>query len=267
MDSKLYRFFYESLNSHEDVAELSHKYGVCCGTLSSILDQKVVDSVKKSHHRLKSKEKKLVMEWNQGVSFLDLAKKYQYPATLISSLILRNIGYSKKRIRNCYKDPTLIEDKRIRLELDESLNADYFFSPRAHRLQEEKGKTGEKLISLWLRKKKCDFKCEAEMRSKDRFGKTPDFLLKQSIKIRGREVFWIESKALFGELREHRNYEKNQFSAYSKCYGDGLVVYWFGFETDILKEMDNGYQIADSELFNKDLPERVSRFLTYMTHW
>jgi len=267
MDSKLYKFFYESLHSHEDVEELSQKYGVYSGTLSSILNQKVVEDVKRSHYRLKRKENKLVTEWNQGSSFLDLAKKYHYPATLISSLVLQNIGYSKRAIRNSYQNPNLVEDKRIRKELGESLDADYFFSPRAHRLQEEVGKTGEKLISFWLQKKKYDFKCEDEMRVTGLPGKTPDFLLKKSIKIRDRDVCWIESKALFGELKEHRHYEKKQFIEYSKCYGDGLVVYWFGFETDILKKKEDGYQIVDCELFKTDLPERVNRFLTSVAHW
>lgn len=267
MDSNLYRFFYESLHSHEDVEELAQKYNICCGTLSSILNQKVVEDVKKSHYRFKRKENKVVTEWKQGNTFLELARKYNYPATLISSLVLQNMGYSKREIRNYYKNPNSAEDSRIRKELDESLNADYFFSPRAHRLQEEKGKTGEKLISFWLQKKRCDFKCEDDMRAEGLPGKTPDFLLKKSIKICDREVCWIESKALFGELKEHRHYEKKQFLEYSKCYGDGLVVYWFGFETDILKEKEGGYQVVDCEFFKKDLPERVNQFLTYMIHW
>ena len=98
-------------------------------------------------------------------------------------------------------------------------------------------------------------------------GKTPDFLLKKSIKICDRDVCWIESKALFGELKEHRNYERKQFSEYSKCYGDGLVIYWFGFETDILKEKEDSYQVADFELLINDFPGRVNRFLTSVTHW
>jgi len=267
MDSKLYKFFYESLHSHEDVEELSQKYGVCRGILSSILDQKVVEDVKKSHYRLKSKEDKLVLEWNEGSSFLELAKKYNYPPTLISSLILLNIGYRKGEIRNYYKNPNLIPDKRIRQELNESLNADYYFSPRAHRLQEEKGKTGEKLISFWLQQKKCEFKCEDDMRAGGLAGKTPDFLLKNSIKIRNCDVCWIESKALFGDLKEHRNYEKKQFLEYAKCYGDGLVIYWFGFETDILKEKEDGYQVVDFELIRNDFPGLVNRFLTSVAHW
>jgi hypothetical protein len=267
MDSKLYHFFHESLTSFEEIEDFSQRYNICCGTLSSILNQKIVEDVKKSHYRFKRKEEKLVKEWNDGKTFLDLAKKYNYPSTLISTMILQNIGYGKREIKNFYKTPKRIENQRIKKELTESLNADYFFSPRAHKLQEEKGKIGEKLISFWLQKKHCEFVCENDMRAEGREGKTPDFLLKKPVTVSGRDVCWIESKALFGELKEHKNYEKKQFSEYAKCYGDGLVVYWFGFETDILKEKKEGYQIHDFELFQKDLPERVSRFMTYKIHW
>ena len=267
MDSKLYHFFYESLNSFEDIEEFSKKYNVNCGTLSSILNQKVVEDVKKSHYRLKRKEEKLAAEWTDGKTFLELSKKYNYPSTLVSSLILHNLGHSKREIRNYYKNPKEIENQRIKKELSESLNADYFFSPRAHKLQEEKGKTGEKLISFWLQKKQLEFVCEKDMRAEGCAGKTPDFLLKRPVRIFDCDVCWIESKALFGELKEHKHYEKRQFLQYSNCYGDGLVIYWFGFETDILKEKKDGYQIVDCDFFKKDLPERVNHFLTSMVHW
>lgn len=267
MDSNLYRFFYESLHSHDDVQSLSEKYNVCCGTLSSILNQKVVEDVKKSHYRFKRKEERLVKEWENGVSFLKLSRKYNHPPTLISSIVLENLGYSKKEIRTLYKNPKLIENRRIQKELIESLNADYYFSPRAHQLQEEKGRIGENILSFWLKKKCYDFTCEEEMRAEGCTGKTPDFLLRKSVKINGREVCWIESKALFGELKEHRSYEKKQFKEYADCFGDGLVVYWFGFETDILKDKDERYGIIDAEFFIPDVPEHVSRFLNYVVYW
>ncbi|MDV0444895.1 hypothetical protein MmiAt1_04410 [Methanimicrococcus sp. At1] len=267
MDSKLYHFFYESLHSHDDVQKLSEKYNVCCGTLSSILNQKVVEDVKKSHYRFKRKEDKLVKEWRGGQSFLTLSRKYNYPSTLISTIVLENLGHSKKEIRTFYKNPKAAENARLQNELIESLNADYFFSPRAHQLQEEKGRIGENIISFWLKKKHFDFTCEDEMRAEGHAGKTPDFLLRKSVKINGREICWIESKALFGELKEHRHYEKKQFKEYADCFGEGIVVYWFGFETDILNEKDDRYTIIDSDFFKKDVPEHVNKFLDYVIYW
>lgn len=267
MDSKRYRFFYDSLNSHEDVQKYSKKYDVCCGTLASILNQKVVEDVKKNHYQFARKTDKIVSQWENGKSFLRLSQEYQYPATLISTLVLENLGYSRKEIRFFYKNPKLLQNIRIQKELMESLDKDYFFSPRAHQLQDEKGQIGENLLSAWLEKKSLDFICENDMREEGHTGKTPDFLLKKPIRIHDQEISWIESKALFGELKEHKHYEKKQFKKYADCFGGGLVVYWFGYETDILKEKDERYMIADSNLFKKDLPERVRSFLNYVVHW
>ena len=267
MDSKFYHQLCESLHSHADVEKLSEKYNICCGTLSTILNQKVVEDVKKSHYSFVRKEKKIVSEWKAGKTFSELSKIYRYPSTLISSLILQNLGYSKKEVRFFYKNPLSIENIRIRNELKESLNSDYFFSPRAHQLQEKKGKIGESIISSWLVQKCCDFVCEDDLRAEGHAGKTPDFLLKKPVKICDCEVQWIESKAMFGELKEHKYYEKKQFSAYHDCYGDGLVVYWFGYETDILKEKESGYQIMDFEFFHEDVPEHVNEILNYVVHW
>ena len=267
MDSKLYRRLYESLNSHDDVLTLSREHGVCCGTLSSILNQKVVKGVKDSHYLFKRNEDGIVDDWHSGQTFLTLSEKYNYPAALVSALVLERLGHSKKRVRALCKDPKNVEDERVQKELIESLNADYFFSPRAHQLQEERGRIGENIVSFWLKMKNCDFVCEEEMRASGSTGKTPDFLLRKSIKISEREVFWIESKALFGDLKEHRNYEKRQFKEYTDHFGEGLVVYWFGYETDILKEKRKGYQIIDSEFFQKDAPDHVSKLLNYVIHW
>jgi len=267
MDSDFYHYLYASLHSHTDVEKLSEKYNICRGTLSTILNQKVVEDVKKSHYRLVRKEKTIVSEWNSGKTFSELSKIYRYPSTLLSSLILQNVGYSKKEVRLFNKNPLSVENLRIRNELKESLDSDYFFSPRAHHLQEEKGKIGESIILSWLEKRCCEFVREDDLRAEGHIGKTPDFLLKKPVKIGGNEIQWIESKALFGELKEHKYYEKKQFGAYRDCYGDGLVVYWFGYENDILKEKETGYQITDFEFFRNDVPERVNAILNYVIHW
>ena len=267
MDSKLYRHLYESLNSHDDVLRLSREHDICCGTLSSILNQKVVKDVKNSHHRFKRKEDEIIDEWHSGHSLLTLSKKYNYPAALVSALVLERHGNSKKRVRALCKEPKSVEDERIQKELIESLNADYFFSPRAHQLQEERGRIGENIVSFWLKMKSCDFICEEEIRASGSTGKTPDFLLRKPVKISEREVYWIESKALFGDLKEHRNYEKRQYKEYTDYFGEGLVVYWFGYETNILKEKRNGYQITDFGFFQKDVPEHVAKLLNYVIHW
>ena len=299
MKSKDYHFFYDSLHTFEDVKALSKKHRVSCGILACILNQKVVADVKRKHHHVKNHEGDIVKEWKNKKTFLEISQRYRYPPTLISTLILQNIGCKKKEIARYYKETQGISDPRLQKELTESLNADYFFSPKAHELQKEKGKIGENIISLWLKKKGWDYADEDELRAAGHDEKTPDFLLKKPICLddAGNEVYestacdavndsadddgedadiddsemskiyWIESKALFGEVKEHKNYEKNQYLEYSKRYGPGLVVYWYGFETDILRGKKTGYFITDFSFFKKDFPNQVNRFLNFMVYW
>jgi hypothetical protein len=153
MKSKDYHFFYDSLNSFDDVKALSKKHHVSCGILACILNQKVVEDVKRTHYQFKNHEEKLVKEWKSGKTFLEISQMYGYPPTLVSTLILQNIGCKKKEIAQYYKDTKSVPDPHLQEELIKSLNADYYFSPKAHELQKERGKIGENIISLWLKKK------------------------------------------------------------------------------------------------------------------
>ncbi|WNY26543.1 C15orf41 family protein [Methanolapillus ohkumae] len=266
MDSKLYKTCYNALTDHEDVLLLSQKYEIPAGVLSTILNQKVVTLVKRSYRQFNEKENEFVACWKAGETFLDLAKKCGYPPTLVMSVILKKNGYNKKQIAAFYKNPTGIQNPRIRSELLEALDADYYFSPRAHKMQEIKGKAGEEIISGWLKLKECEFLCEDEIRASGP-GKTPDFVLKKPIRISGHEIHWVESKALFGDMAEHKHYEKNQFLEYSEIYGTGLVVYWFGFISEITENLPDNYHVVDFSFFKEDLGDQVEKLLNYSIYW
>ena len=76
------------------------------------------------------------------------------------------------------------------------------------------------------------------------FSKTPDFYFEEPVEFLGRELKWIESKALFGDPRSHELYWKKQYSKYYEMFGNGLVVYWLGCV--------NGFEVSDgSELRNR----------------
>ena len=73
-------------------------------------------------------------------------------------------------------------------------------------------------------------------------GKTPDFLLKKPITWHGDEYNWIESKASFGDEYIHRKNHRGQVSKYVELYGQGILVYWYGY-LDTLRT--RGYTIID----------------------
>ena len=66
------------------------------------------------------------------------------------------------------------------------------------------------------------------------YDKTPDVLLDVPFATKdGAIVNWIESKALFGSDENHDKYLVDQLNAYWNRFGSGLVIYWFGYISDL----------------------------------
>lgn len=74
---------------------------------------------------------------------------------------------------------------------------------------------------------------EGDLR-RDGFDKTPDLLLAIQCLYKGNVISWIESKASFGDSESHARYLKDQLSSYTNRFGPGIIIYWFGFQEQIL---------------------------------
>lgn len=71
------------------------------------------------------------------------------------------------------------------------------------------------------------------------FDKTPDLKLVLPFFYSGTVVNWIESKALFGDVKTHRKYLTQQLQSYHNRFGPGIVIYWFGFHESLTTFEDN----------------------------
>jgi CDAN1-interacting nuclease 1 len=79
---------------------------------------------------------------------------------------------------------------------------------------------------------------EGDLR-RDGFDKTPDLLLAVPCLYKNTIISWIESKASFGDCDSHSKYLKDQLSCYENRFGSGIVIYWFGFQEEILSSKQN----------------------------
>ncbi|MGI0067559.1 MAG: TPD domain-containing protein, partial [Thermoplasmata archaeon] len=104
------------------------------------------------------------------------------------------------------------------------------YSPRGMDIQRARGLKGEERMQRWLEKHGIGYRTEKDLRGK--YAKTPDALLDDPIYFFGQKITWIESKANFGDDVELRKNLKRQLGPYTEIFGEGAVVYWYGYVED-----------------------------------
>jgi hypothetical protein len=263
MDRKTYQEIYSSLHDFRDVFRLSGEYSERQGTLATILNQKVVKQTRFKYRRIYSREQELFLKWKQGRSILDLAEYTGFPPTLMASLIMKNCELTRKNINWLFKNVDSIENRRLRKEVKRALEVDHFFSPHAHEMQCKKGQMGETIIKKWLDDQEIAYCTEEQIRAQGD-GKTPDFALEDPICIDELKVNWIESKALFGDDFEHEHYMKKQFREYVDLFGEGMVIYWYGFLDDLPAD---GYLVKNHSFFNNGYQQEIDELFNYLVYW
>jgi cyanate lyase len=248
MRKQVFMEIYRSINTRDDVPELSQKYGIEEDILLSILSQKTVRNVKKDYYPIMNRIREIVKLWEKGLSFFDIAAKLSFSPILIATMILKEKGHNKKDIKNILNNPDSIDDERIKNEIKKAIEVDIAYSPESSKIQRENGKKGEEMLKGYLDNKEILFLREDDLR-KLGSGKTPDFLLNKAIKIRGRKVFWFESKASFGDYIEFKQDYNKQLKHYISLFGPGIVVYWKGYIDDIIT--DKRVLVVDKNFFEK----------------
>ncbi|WP_406655876.1 C15orf41 family protein [Methanolobus sp. ZRKC2] len=259
MDIDTYEQIYGALDGVDDVARVAEHFSEPVGVIYSILNQKTVTEVKKKFSRVQSKSKIHLKLWEKGKTIDQIAGKNKIPATLMVSMLLKEMGIPKKSF---FKSINELPEMRLKNEAKEAIESDFFFSPRAHELHSIKGKLGESILEAWLVEQGISFSTEEDLREMGML-KTPDFLLDEDIEIDGKKISWIESKALFGDEKEHQYYVKKQFTDYEENYGTGMVVYWYGFIDTITMKR---HLIKDYRFFGKDWGI-IDELLNYETQW
>lgn len=107
------------------------------------------------------------------------------------------------------------------------------------------GEEYEVKLKKMARDARLTFFDEGDLR-RDGFDKTPDLLLAVPCLYENTIIKWIESKASFGDCETHSKYLKEQLGCYNNRFGAGIVIYWFGFQQEVLSMTPSNIIVLDA---------------------
>lgn len=242
-----YQDLYQKLDTAEDIDFLAENLGYDKELLLVIYTQRIVRDTTRKFYRVKAQAKRLAWMWQNGLPLVQIAHKFDFPPILAALMILEQRKISRKQFWQMIADMESIKDRRLRKELREACLADLVYSSEGTARQYARGRWGEAKLHGWLTDRELKFETEKELRAK--YDKTPDILLHKPVDVNGSKKYWIESKATFGDPYEIRRHIKKQLTPYSEMFGDGVVVYWFGFVDDQPYGLPDGVDILDALFF------------------
>ncbi len=227
MDRATYVHYFERLASLGDVKRVAAAEGVDEELLFVIHTQRVTRDATRRFYVVKRQMPRLLGQWRHGKPLLELAREWSFPPVLLGQLFLKELQFPRKKVWGAFLNPETAPTPRLKREIKDLLAEDLVYSPEGMELQRERGRKGEARLYRWLEKHSIAFKTEKDLRGK--YPKTPDALLEHPIIFYGQKLRWIESKANFGDDVELRRNLKRQLAPYTELFGEGAVVYWYGY--------------------------------------
>ncbi len=227
MDRATYQRLYDSLVTPEDIARIARAENLDEELLFVIHTHRVTRDATRRYYVIKRQMPRIAREWHRGRRMIEVAREWKFPPVLTGQILLQELNLPRKRIWSCFLDPANAPDERLREEIRELLDNDRIYSPHGMELQRERGRRGEARLAAWLTRHGIGFRTENDLRGK--YAKTPDALLDRPIIFFGQKLNWIESKANFGDDVELKRNLKRQLGPYTELFGEGAVVYWYGY--------------------------------------
>jgi len=247
MKQSEYKGLYDHLATVEDIDFLAENFGYDKELLLVIYTQRVVRDTTRRFYRVKDQAKKMAWSWQQGSSFVELARRFDFPPILAALMILEQRKVNRKTFWKMLSDLDRVQDRRLRKDLADACKVDIVYSPEGTARQYARGRWGESKLGAWLKERGLEYRTEKDLRAE--YDKTPDVLLRKPIEMNGSKKYWIESKATFGDPYEIKRHIKKQLDPYTDLFGDGMVVYWFGFVDDVDLPMPEGVSVVDAHFF------------------
>ena len=247
MEYEEYRALYNSLNIYSDIAKMEDR-GYESRLVRTLYTQKTSRDVKKRFHIVKQNSKRMLKEWKNGKTMMELAEKWRFPPVMTAMFLFLEDGASKKEFWGYINDPDKLRSD-VAEELREVIAKDPVYSPAGNEEQRQRGIWGETLLQNWLDEQGICYRTENDIRGE--YEKTPDALLDEPMMFEGRKIYWVESKASFGDNTEFRYNSRRQLEPYTRIFGPGVVVYWVGKLDDL--ECPPDVYVQDISILEKKL--------------
>ena len=238
-----YKELYDHLGTPEDIDFLAENFGYDKELLLVIYTQRVVRDTTKRFYRVKDQAKKMAWAWQHGSSFVEVAKRFDFPPILTALMILEQRKVNRKTFWKMLGDLDRVQDRRLRKELGDASSTDIVYSQVGSARQYARGRWGETKLQSWLKGKGLEYRTEKDLRAE--YDKTPDVLLHRPVELDGSKKYWIESKATFGDPYEIRRHIRKQLEPYTDLFGDGMV----GYVDDVDLPVTEGVSVVDATFF------------------
>lgn len=208
-----------------------------------------------------------------GGLIVDIARREHFSPALTARIILEEyikenqldcVGFRsdnpkareaafKSQVSQLWRNPLNIQWEELGYEVLVANLKDHSYGHVAEAIKHSIGEEHEQKLKDCLTALNIPFSDEHVLRSRG-YDKTPDVKLEVPVAVNGKIINWIESKALFGDEESHEGYLRDQFWSYWNRFGPGLVIYWFGYISQLNSNAEAGILLADS------FPTDITRF-------
>jgi len=196
---------------------------------SAMLQQKTVYS----HGQLQARGKALYRLYREGMSIVELSKKFDFPPMNIFRLILKEMGWSKSRIKETLRAPSKFKE-RERKEFEAAEAADRVSNVDQSETH-SRADLFEDILADWFENQGVRVRRQGEMvkeqmKEHGRPVNTPDLLFLDHVEINGEPVAWIDAKHFYGaDINFQRKKIVKQAGRYVDTWGQGALVFRHGF--------------------------------------
>jgi CDAN1-interacting nuclease 1 len=252
MNQEQYRKLAHELNHPGDIDKVARDYGIERELALIIYTQRITRDATSRFYVVKNQIARIASLYDKGTSLVELAGRHGFPPVLLGYLLFLHKGMPRKQFWQDVRNPEHIRDARLRKEISAAVEDDMIYSPRGEEVQRERGHRGERWLFEWLDRRNIKYMTEHDLKKLKDYTKTPDALFMKPMVVAGKKTAWIESKANFGDVVEIKRNLKKQLLPYVKLFGPGIVVYWYGYVSDI--EPPEGVTLVDANFFREAHP-------------